>query len=322
MSCRSRSARSTCAAAASSSGRLLDQILGRHDYPEPVARLLAEACVLTVLLGTSLKFEGKFILQTRSDGPVDMLVADFSTPQVAARLCALRRGAAGRGDRRRRGLARKAARQRRAGADHRPGRAHAALSGHRPARRHLAGRGRRASISASRSRSRPMSGCRSPSMVMPGRGRQPRALACRRHPGAVPAGGAGAAAAARPAGRRRRPAAGDHDPTDNSWQEVLALLATDRAVGTDRPDGRRRAAALPPVPRARRARLRRRPGRRRVLLLAREDPRHPRRFFRRGDRRQHRGRRHHGQLRVLLEGLRIRPGGIRTRWSETFAARP
>src|SRR5690606_2157177 len=35
---------------------------------------------LTVLLGTSLKFDGKFILQTRSDGPVDMLVADFTTP--------------------------------------------------------------------------------------------------------------------------------------------------------------------------------------------------------------------------------------------------
>jgi molecular chaperone Hsp33 len=62
-------------------GPLLDQILGRHAYPEPVARLLAEAIVLTVLIGTSLKFEGKFILQTRSDGPVDMLVADFSTPR-------------------------------------------------------------------------------------------------------------------------------------------------------------------------------------------------------------------------------------------------
>jgi molecular chaperone Hsp33 len=63
-------------------GPLLDQILARHAYPEPVARLLAEAIVLTVLLGTSLKFDGKFILQTRSDGPVDMLVADFSTPEA------------------------------------------------------------------------------------------------------------------------------------------------------------------------------------------------------------------------------------------------
>jgi molecular chaperone Hsp33 len=62
-------------------GPMLDQILGRHDYPEPVARLLAEASVLTVLLGTLLKFEGKLILQTRTDGPVDMLVADFATPR-------------------------------------------------------------------------------------------------------------------------------------------------------------------------------------------------------------------------------------------------
>src|SRR5262245_49367290 len=63
-------------------GPMLDQILDRHDYPEPVARLLAEVAVLTVLLGTALKFEGKFIVQTRSDGPVDMLVADFATPHA------------------------------------------------------------------------------------------------------------------------------------------------------------------------------------------------------------------------------------------------
>ncbi|MEZ2131148.1 MULTISPECIES: Hsp33 family molecular chaperone [unclassified Sinorhizobium] len=62
-------------------GPMLDAILGRHNYPAPVARLLAEAVVLTVLLGTSLKFEGKFTVQTKSDGPVDLLVADFSTPE-------------------------------------------------------------------------------------------------------------------------------------------------------------------------------------------------------------------------------------------------
>ncbi|MET3613705.1 molecular chaperone Hsp33 [Rhizobium aquaticum] len=61
-------------------GPMLDAILARHDYPVPVARLLAEAIALTVLLGTSLKFEGKFIVQTQGDGPVDLLVADFSTP--------------------------------------------------------------------------------------------------------------------------------------------------------------------------------------------------------------------------------------------------
>jgi molecular chaperone Hsp33 len=63
-------------------GSALDAILARHNYPEPVSRLLAEAAVLTVLLGASLKFDGKLILQTRSDGPVDMLVVDFTTPSA------------------------------------------------------------------------------------------------------------------------------------------------------------------------------------------------------------------------------------------------
>lgn len=62
-------------------GPMLDQILARHDYPAAVARLLAEASVLTVLLGTMLKFDGKLILQTRTDGPVDLLVADFTAPR-------------------------------------------------------------------------------------------------------------------------------------------------------------------------------------------------------------------------------------------------
>ena len=62
-------------------GPMLDTILERHKYPLPVARLLSEAIVLTVLLGTSLKFDGKLIVQTQGDGPVDLLVADFSTPE-------------------------------------------------------------------------------------------------------------------------------------------------------------------------------------------------------------------------------------------------
>jgi molecular chaperone Hsp33 len=61
-------------------GPMLDEILTRHDYPAPVAKLVAEATVLTVLLGSSLKFDGRFILQTQSDGPVHMLVVDFTSP--------------------------------------------------------------------------------------------------------------------------------------------------------------------------------------------------------------------------------------------------
>ncbi|MDH4412642.1 MAG: Hsp33 family molecular chaperone [Rhizobium sp.] len=62
-------------------GPLVNSILDRHNYPTAVARLLAEAIVLTVLIGTSLKFQGKFTVQTKGDGPVDLLVADFSTPE-------------------------------------------------------------------------------------------------------------------------------------------------------------------------------------------------------------------------------------------------
>src|SRR5664279_3673791 len=60
-------------------GPTLDAILARHDYPPPVSRLLAEAIVLAVLLGSSLKFNGRFTLQTQTDGPVDMLVVDYRT---------------------------------------------------------------------------------------------------------------------------------------------------------------------------------------------------------------------------------------------------
>ena len=61
-------------------GPAIDTILSRHRYPAPVAKLLGEAIVLTVLLGSTLKFEGRFILQTQSDGPVRMLVIDYTTP--------------------------------------------------------------------------------------------------------------------------------------------------------------------------------------------------------------------------------------------------
>jgi molecular chaperone Hsp33 len=61
-------------------GPMLDAILTRHEYPLPVERLLAEAIALTALMGTSLKFEGRFQLQTQSDGPVNMLVVDLTTP--------------------------------------------------------------------------------------------------------------------------------------------------------------------------------------------------------------------------------------------------
>lgn len=61
-------------------GPALDDILTKHDYPAPVCKLLGEAIVLATLLGSSLKFDGRFILQTQTDGPVSFLIVDFQLP--------------------------------------------------------------------------------------------------------------------------------------------------------------------------------------------------------------------------------------------------
>jgi molecular chaperone Hsp33 len=61
-------------------GGLVDQVLSRHAYPEPVSTALGEAIALTALLGTALKFNGKLIVQTKSDGPLGFLVADYESP--------------------------------------------------------------------------------------------------------------------------------------------------------------------------------------------------------------------------------------------------
>src|SRR3954471_7743835 len=61
-------------------GPALDEILTKHEYPAPIGKLLGEAIVLTTLLGSSLKFDGRFILQTQTDGPVSFLIVDFQAP--------------------------------------------------------------------------------------------------------------------------------------------------------------------------------------------------------------------------------------------------
>ena len=61
-------------------GPALDEILAKHAYPPQVSRLLGEAIVLTTLLGSSLKFDGRFILQTQTDGPISMIVVNFTAP--------------------------------------------------------------------------------------------------------------------------------------------------------------------------------------------------------------------------------------------------
>ncbi|HJU31963.1 MAG TPA: Hsp33 family molecular chaperone [Hyphomicrobiaceae bacterium] len=63
-------------------GPVVDTVLSRHAYPEPVSHALGEALTLTAMLGSALKSEAqaKLILQTKTDGPLDFLVADFVAP--------------------------------------------------------------------------------------------------------------------------------------------------------------------------------------------------------------------------------------------------
>lgn len=61
-------------------GAVVDDILNRHNYPEPVSKVLGEAVALTAMLGSTLKFEGNFILQTKTNGPIDLIVVDYRAP--------------------------------------------------------------------------------------------------------------------------------------------------------------------------------------------------------------------------------------------------
>ena len=60
-------------------GPLADDVLNRHDYPEPVALLVGEALALGATLAGALKFDGIFTLQIQGDGPVSPVVVDIAT---------------------------------------------------------------------------------------------------------------------------------------------------------------------------------------------------------------------------------------------------
>jgi molecular chaperone Hsp33 len=60
-------------------GPLVDTIIARHAYPEPVAAMLGEAIVLAVILAGALKYDGIFTLQTKGDGPIRLMVVDVTT---------------------------------------------------------------------------------------------------------------------------------------------------------------------------------------------------------------------------------------------------
>lgn len=51
--------------------------LSAHKLPEPAARVAGETLALAAMLGTSLKLDGRLTVQTKSDGPLDLVTADY-----------------------------------------------------------------------------------------------------------------------------------------------------------------------------------------------------------------------------------------------------
>ncbi|WP_022961757.1 Hsp33 family molecular chaperone HslO [Halopseudomonas pelagia] len=58
------------------------EVLAKHDYPEAVKALLGEMLAATVLLSTTIKFDGLLILQARSSGPLSTLMVECSSDQA------------------------------------------------------------------------------------------------------------------------------------------------------------------------------------------------------------------------------------------------
>jgi len=59
-------------------GSQIDRILSRHPYNDAVKEILGEAAALTAMMGSSLKFDGRFIFQIQGSGPMSMLVSDYT----------------------------------------------------------------------------------------------------------------------------------------------------------------------------------------------------------------------------------------------------
>src|SRR5690606_12280020 len=52
----------------------------QHAYPAPVAALVAEATLLTALIGQAIKLRWKLSLQIRGEGPIRLIATDYFSP--------------------------------------------------------------------------------------------------------------------------------------------------------------------------------------------------------------------------------------------------
>lgn len=68
----------------------LERILGQHDYPDPVAALVAESVLLTALIGQAIRPGWKLSMQIRGDGPVRLIATDYFGPEQDSQTARMR----------------------------------------------------------------------------------------------------------------------------------------------------------------------------------------------------------------------------------------
>ncbi len=59
---------------------VLDAVLAQHDYPAVIEALVAEATLLTALIGQTIKLRWKLSVQVRGDGPARLIATDYFGP--------------------------------------------------------------------------------------------------------------------------------------------------------------------------------------------------------------------------------------------------
>ena len=59
---------------------VLERILSQHAYPAPIEALVAEAALLTAMIGQTLKLRWRLSLQIRGDGPARLIATDYFGP--------------------------------------------------------------------------------------------------------------------------------------------------------------------------------------------------------------------------------------------------
>jgi molecular chaperone Hsp33 len=59
---------------------VLDQVLEQHEYPPLVEEMVAEAALLTALIGQTIDLRWKLSLQIRGDGPIRLIATDYYGP--------------------------------------------------------------------------------------------------------------------------------------------------------------------------------------------------------------------------------------------------